>query len=186
MGKPRAYIKTATVFQFLSKPRAYTGQTYNRTYFTPPKEQSSEKLISDPYCHDRSDNLFIIPRCAGPRIWKGLLLAATLYMTNTIPLCFTTLLPSPLTNQTGFPPLKNLLTPMFCLFILISKNKSNLQAINANYDSTYQFLKQVMFKIICITFNLKVHTLLKKHLFSKQCPTFRQSPILSSVTKKLF
>ena len=50
--------------QYLDKPQAYTCQTY----FTPPKEQSSYILISDQYCHHRSNNNIIIPSYVGPRI----------------------------------------------------------------------------------------------------------------------
>ena len=47
LDKPWAYTITS-IFQFRGKPRAYTGWTYFRTYFTPPsKEQSLDILISD-------------------------------------------------------------------------------------------------------------------------------------------
>ena len=39
-SKPLADTITSTIFHFLSKPQAYTGQTYLKTYFMPQKDQS--------------------------------------------------------------------------------------------------------------------------------------------------
>ena len=47
------------IFIFLDKPRAYTGRTYFRIYFTPPMYQISDLCRSDQYCHHKSDNCII-------------------------------------------------------------------------------------------------------------------------------
>ena len=48
-----------------------------------PLLQSSGFLISDQYCHHRSDNYILLPRNVGPRYKRGCFLASARYTQGT-------------------------------------------------------------------------------------------------------